>query len=58
VVPVKVGKKNVRVDGMAVLFVRKLFAQVSEAGAAVEDIDVPVDAHLNTGGIAAITQVF
>jgi len=63
VVPVKVGEKNVRVDGLPAfaayrVFLRELFAQVSETGAAVEDIDVPVDAHLNTGGIAAVTQVF
>src|SRR5882724_1841673 len=63
VVPVEVGKKNVRVDGMAVLpvyslFQGQLFAQVAKSSAAVKYVNVPVDAHLNTGGIATVTQVF
>ena len=58
VVPVKVRKKNVRVDWVAVPFLGKLLAQVAESGAAIENINVPVDADFNTGGIAAVTQVF
>jgi len=66
-VPVKVREKNMCVDGMLcasvvcflrVLFLRELLAQVAESGAAVKDVDVPVDAHLNAGGIAAIAHVF
>ena len=58
VVPVKVRKKNVRVDWVAVPFLGKLLAQVAESGAAIENINVPVDADFNTGGIAPVTQVF
>ena len=58
VVPVKMRKKNVRVDGMAVSFLRELLAQVAESGAAIENINVPIDADFNTGGIAPVTQVF
>jgi len=67
VVPVKVREKNVRGDRvfsasvlrvLRALFLDKLFAQIAKAGAAIKDINVPVDAHLNTGGIAPITQVF
>jgi hypothetical protein len=36
----------------------ELFAQVPESGAAIENINVPVDADFNTGGIAPVTQVF
>jgi hypothetical protein len=53
-----VRKKNVRVDGVAVSFLGKLLAQVAESGAAIENINVPVDADFNTGGIAPVTQVF
>ena len=67
VVPVKVREKNVcgdRVLSASVvcvlrgLLLDQLFAQIAEAGAAIENINVPVDTHLNTGGIAPITQVF
>jgi hypothetical protein len=47
-----------RVDGVAVSFLRELLAQVAETGAAIENINVPIDANFNTGGIAAVTQVF
>ena len=40
------------------LFVGQLFAQITETGAAVKDIDVLVDADFNAGGIASVTQVF
>jgi len=60
---VKVRKKNVRVDRMAVpaissVLLGELLAQVAESGAAIENINVPVDADFNTGGIAPVTQVF
>jgi len=63
VVPVKVRKKNVRVDRMAVpaissVLLGELLAQVAESGAAIENINVPVDADFNTGGIAPVTQIF
>ena len=63
VVPVKVREKNVRVDGMAVLSISsvllgKLFAQVAESSAAIKNVDVPIYADFNTGGIAAVTQIF
>jgi len=59
----KVREKNVRVDRMAALAISrvllgKLFAQVAESGAAIENINVPVNADFNTGGITAVTQVF
>ena len=31
---------------------------VAEAGAAVEDVDVPIQAHLNARGISPVAQVF
>ena len=58
VVPVKVRKKNVRVDRVAIPFLGKLLAQVAESGAAIENVNVPVDADFNTRGIAPVTQVF
>jgi len=43
---------------VAGLFQRQLFAQVAKSGAAIKHVNVPVDAHLDTGGIAAVTQIF
>jgi hypothetical protein len=43
---------------MAIPLLGKLLAQVAESGAAVEYVNVPVDADFNTGGIAPVTQVF
>src|SRR5437867_2478091 len=58
VVPMEMGKKNVRVNGTVLMFLHELLAQVPEAGAAVEDIDLPVDADLNAGGVPSISQIF
>jgi hypothetical protein len=63
VVPVKVGKENMGVDWVAVLAISsvlqgELLAQIAESGATIKNVDVPVDADFNTGGIAAVTQVF
>ena len=58
VVPVKVRKKNVRVDGVAIPFLGEMLAQVAESGAAIKNVDVPIYADFNTGGISAVTQVF
>jgi hypothetical protein len=58
VVPVEVRKKDVCVDGVTVSLLRELFAQVAESGAAIENVNVPIDADFNTGSIAAVTQVF
>jgi hypothetical protein len=48
----------VRVDGITIPFLGELLAQVAESGAAIENVNVPIDADFNTGGIAAVTQVF
>jgi len=53
-----VREKNVRINGMAVPFLGKLLAQVAESGAAIEYVNMPVDADFNTGGIAPVAQVF
>jgi hypothetical protein len=58
VVPVKVRKKYVGVDGMPILFLRKLFAQIAKSGAAVKNVNVPIHADLNARGITAVSQVF
>ena len=63
VVPVKVREKNVRVDRVTVpaipsVLLGKLFAQVAESSAAIKNVDVPIYADFNTGGIAAVTQIF
>src|SRR6266404_6152993 len=58
VVPMKMGKKNVRVNGTVLVLLDQLLAQIAEAGAAVENIDLPVDADLNAGGIASVSQIF
>jgi hypothetical protein len=48
----------VAVLAISSVLLRELLAQVAESGAAVENVDVPIDADFNTGGIAAVTQVF
>src|SRR6266404_7355428 len=58
VVPMEMGEKDVRVNGTVLVFLDQLLAQIAEAGAAVENIDLPVDADLNAGGIASISQIF
>ena len=57
VVPVKVREKDVRVRGRSVLFHLQLFAQVAESSAAIEDVDMPIQADFNTGRVTAITQI-
>src|SRR5579884_1245721 len=51
-VPVKVGKKNMRGNGMPVLLLHKLLAQVAETGAAKKDVRVPVPAAPTAGVLA------
>src|SRR5260370_30530157 len=58
VVPMKVRKKDVRVKRAPVELVDQLFPQDTEAGAAVEDIDLAADANLDAGCIPAISYVF
>src|SRR5437588_8572815 len=35
-----------------------VIAKYPESGAAIEDVGTPVDTHLDTRGVAAVTQVF
>jgi hypothetical protein len=46
------------VNGTVLVFLHELLAQIPEAGAAVEDIDLPVDADLNAGGVPSVSQIF
>src|SRR3954447_1263051 len=57
VVPMKMRKENVRMDGPVLVFLDQLLSQVSEPGAAVEDVNLPVDTDLNAGGIASVSQI-
>src|ERR1700682_729112 len=57
VVPVEVRQENMRGDRSAVAFLNQLLAQVKEAGAAVKDVNMPSDAPLYAGGVAAVAQV-
>src|SRR5467141_1613878 len=58
VVPMEMGKKNVRVNGTVLVFLYELLSQVPEAGPAVENINLPVDADLNAGGVPSVSQIF
>src|SRR5439155_24157131 len=58
VVPVKMRKKNMRAQRLAVEFLCQLFAQDAKSGAAIKDVDVAVDANLHAGSVAAIAQIF
>src|SRR5581483_2121475 len=58
VVPVKVGDKNMRLDGAGAEFAQQVLAEISKAGAAVEDVEMPVNPHLNAGGVAPVAHVF
>ena len=58
VVPMKVRQKNVSVDGSILMLGVKLLAQITKAGAAIENIDLAVDAHFNAGGITPVAQIF
>src|SRR5579872_5694781 len=57
-IPVEMGKKDVRMHRLFAVFLQQLFAQIPESGAAVEDIDLPVDTDFDAGGVAPISQVF
>src|SRR5207247_2974658 len=57
-VPVKVRKKDVRVKRTVIKLVDQLFPQNAEAGAAVEDVEVAADAHLDAGCVPAIAKIF
>jgi hypothetical protein len=57
VVPVKVGDEDVGRDaGTGV--VAQPFAQIAQAGAAVEDVEAVGDPHLDAGGVTSVTHVF
>jgi hypothetical protein len=57
VVPMKVGKKNMCAHRVPVGFLDQLLAQIAKAGAAVEDVDVAVEAYFYTGSIASVAQI-
>jgi len=53
----KVGKKDVGVHGTVAVLAGQFFAQDAEAGAAIKDIKVAVDAHFYARGISAVAQI-
>src|SRR6185312_3173052 len=57
-IPMKVGKKDVRANGLACILGDQAFSQIAKAGAAVEDVHLTVDADLHARRIAAIAQIF
>jgi hypothetical protein len=54
----EMGEENMRVNGAVLVLLNELFPQIPEAGAAVENIDLPVDTNFNAGGIASVSQIF
>src|SRR5438309_7678596 len=57
VVPVKMRKKDVGVDRLALGFLDELLALVAKAGAAVEDVNLAVDSDFNAGGVSAVAEI-
>ena len=57
-IPLLVRKKDVRVKRTVIKLVDQLFPQNAEAGAAVEDVEVAADAHLDAGCVPAIAKIF
>src|SRR5262249_10326727 len=43
--------------GSTVGFSLQMLAEITEPGSAVEDVDVPVDAHFHTGSVAPVAQI-
>ena len=49
VVPVEMRKEDVSKHRLLAKLGREAFAEIAESGAAIEDVDVPVDAHFDAG---------
>src|SRR5262249_27373026 len=57
VVPVEVGKKNMRRQRRSAGLLLQVLAQDAEPGAAIQNVNVSVDTDFDTGGIASIAQI-
>ena len=57
VIPMEVGEEDVGVHGTSGKLFYQLLAEVAEAGAAVKNVDLVVNADFDAGSISAITHV-
>lgn len=57
VIPVKVGEKDVGIDGGGTALGHEAFAEITESGSAIKDVNVVVDPDLHAGRVAAVLHV-